>query len=60
MTDEQYETLIAVDTKVTAILLIQTDHEGRLRKLERFRNWAAGVGAAVVAFFTYIFTPAPH
>lgn len=57
MTDEQYQTLIEVDTKVTAILLIQTDHEGRLRRLERFRNWAAGAGAAIAAFFTYVFYP---
>lgn len=59
MTPDQYETLIAVDTKVTALLLIQTDHETRIRRLERFRQWAAGAGAAIVAFFTYVFYPQP-
>lgn len=57
MTNDQYETLVSVDTKVTEILLIQSDHEMRLRRLERVRNWAAGVGATIAAAFAYLFYP---
>jgi hypothetical protein len=57
MTNDQYETLIGVDTKVTALLTAHLDHENRLRNLERFRNWAAGIGTAISAFIAYLFSP---
>jgi hypothetical protein len=57
MTDDQFQLLIEVDGKVTQLLEIRLDHESRIRKLERFRTWAAGVGSAIIAFFSYILYP---
>lgn len=55
MSPDQFELLIEIDGKVTQLLEIRLDHETRIRKLERVRNWAAGVGSAIAAFFSYVF-----
>lgn len=55
MTDDQFQLLIEVDSKVSQLLEFRVDHETRIRKLELFRTWAAGVGSAITAFFTYLF-----
>lgn len=39
--------LSRIDTNVKALIEQREDHEKRIRSLERFRNWAAGVGAAI-------------
>lgn len=55
MTGEQMQILYSVDQKVTQLLDYMEDHETRVRKLETFRTWAAGVGSAVSALFGYLF-----
>lgn len=57
MTNDQFTLLVSVDTKVTALLNHKNDHEARIRKLERTRNWLAGVGATVSAILGWIFYP---
>lgn len=57
MTNDQYETLVSVDTKVTALLDAHLDHEKRIRSLEKVRNWCAGVGATIGTLLGYIFYP---
>lgn len=39
-----------IDGNVTRLLEAHLDHERRLRSLERFRAWAAGVGATIGAW----------
>lgn len=39
--------LSRIDTNVKELIEQREDHEKRIRSLERFRNWAAGVGAAI-------------
>jgi hypothetical protein len=60
MNEEQFALLIEIDSKVTHLVEIRLDHELRLRKLERFRNWVAGVGAAISAAAAYLFAPHNH
>lgn len=55
MNDHQTQILYSVDEKVTQLVDYMKDHETRIRKLEKFRNWAAGVGSAVSALFGYLF-----
>lgn len=55
MTPDEYKTLLDVDQKLDALIAFKADHEHRIRRLEWFRTWAAGVGSAVTAFFTYLF-----
>lgn len=51
MTDEQHEILIRIDERVSVLVISNVDQEKRLRALERFRNWSAGLGASVVSAF---------
>ena len=51
MTDEQHEILIRIDERVSVLVISTVDQEKRLRALERFRNWSAGLGASVVSAF---------
>lgn len=46
--------LSRIENKVDAAAAKATDHEHRLRGLERFRNWGAGVAAAVGVAFPFI------
>ncbi len=39
--------LVRIDERVDSLLTISKDVEIRLRRLERFRNWAAGIVAAI-------------
>ena len=55
MTADQFELLITIDGKVTQLLENRLDHETRIRRLERVRNWATGVVSAITAFFSYLF-----
>lgn len=47
MTNEQSQMLTRIDERVNALLLISVDVEKRVRRLEQFRNWAAGVAAII-------------
>lgn len=38
-----------MEMKMDMALVQMRDHETRLRSLERFRNWAKGVAAAITA-----------
>lgn len=53
MTNEQYQILIRVDERVGTLLAFQLKTEERLRRLEKARNWLAGVITAVAALFGY-------
>lgn len=55
MTPDEYKTLLSVSDKLDVLVAFKADHEHRIRRLEWFRTWAAGVGSAVTAFFTYLF-----
>ena len=55
MTPDEYKTLLEVSEKLDTLVAFRGDHETRIRRLEWFRTWAAGVGSAVTAFFTYLF-----
>jgi hypothetical protein len=55
MTPEEYKTLLDVSDKLDTLVSFKEDHEVRIRRLEWFRTWAAGVGSAITAFFTYLF-----
>lgn len=55
MTPEEYKTLLHVSEKLDLLVSFKADHETRIRRLEWFRTWAAGVGSAITAFFTYLF-----
>ena len=51
----EYKLMLVIDRKLDLLLEFKRDHETRIRHLEKFRNWAAGVGSAITAFFTYLF-----
>ncbi len=51
MNPEQHELLVRIDERVGTLVTVQSDQEARIRKLERFRNWAAGLFAALGAAF---------
>ena len=53
MNQEQHEMLVRIDERVNDLLGTAKDVETRLRRLERFRNWAAGVGAVISAALGY-------
>ena len=55
MTPDEYKTLLDVSDKLDNLIAFKAVHEHRIRRLEWFRTWAAGVGSAVTAFFTYLF-----
>lgn len=43
MNEEDRERLIRIDTNVEQLLKSHQDHEGRLRRLEKFKNWLTGI-----------------
>lgn len=55
MTPEQFEVLIRVDQKVDTLIEQKTDHETRLRSLEKTKHWTMGFAAAVSALVSYLF-----
>lgn len=55
MTPDEYKTLLGISEKMDSLIEFKVDHEHRIRRLEWFRTWAAGVGSAITAFFTYLF-----
>lgn len=57
--DDQNDLIIQIDMNVKQLLAIQADHEGRIRTLERLRNWTAGLAAAAAAAWSLI-SSTPH
>ena len=59
MSNEDYNpksidaTLARIEEKVDQLIEFRLEHEKRISKLEQFRWWAAGVFAAVMAFFEF-------
>ena len=51
MSPEEREILIRIDERVGVLIGTQEDQEVRIRKLERFRNWSAGLAASLGGFF---------
>lgn len=39
--------LVRIDSNVSSLLEMREDHETRLRKLERFKSWLAGILALI-------------
>jgi len=48
MTEEQFAILIRIDEKTESLVEGQKDQEERIRKLEKFRNWASGLAASIM------------
>jgi len=48
MTPEQAEILTRIDERVYQLVKESADQEHRIRNLEKFRNWAAGIAAAIM------------
>ncbi|MEE8386880.1 MAG: hypothetical protein V3S01_13280 [Dehalococcoidia bacterium] len=57
MNEQQHEILIRLDENVKVLVSGQADQEVRIRKLERFRNWAAGVLAFAGAALGFKINP---
>lgn len=47
MTEEQFERLIRIETKIDGFLQIHTDHETRIRTLEKLLWRASGLAMAM-------------
>lgn len=47
MNEEQHAMLVRIDERTLTLVNGHEDQERRIRNLERFRNWAAGVVAAI-------------
>ncbi len=49
MSPEQHDMLVRIDERVAVLHNGQQDQEARIRKLERFRNWAGGILSLALA-----------
>ena len=50
---DEWSLLVRIDERVAKLVTETTDQETRIRSLEKFRNWGAGVVAAVSSLFGY-------
>lgn len=57
MNPEQHEMLVRIDERTANLVEGQADQEIRLRTLERFRNWAFGLFAALGSILGFRITP---
>lgn len=57
MNQEQHDMLVRIDERVDSLLTVSKDVEVRLRRLERFMNWAAGVVAVIGTALGYNLKP---
>jgi hypothetical protein len=52
--DQISEKLGHMDSKLDTLLTLNSDHELRLRGLEKRERWLAGFGAALAAMWAFI------